>query len=83
VVGNASGEKHLGSARGMVRPRPTPKRYIDFAAANGFRGVLVEGWNLGWDGNWSGSGSEFSFTQSYPDFDLPAVSAYAQQKACA
>jgi alpha-glucosidase len=61
----------------------TKARYIDFAAANGFRGVLVEGWNLGWDGNWSGSGSEFSFTQSYPDFDLPAVSAYAQQKACA
>ena len=23
------------------------KRYIDFAAANGFRGVLVEGWNAG------------------------------------
>jgi alpha-glucosidase len=56
------------------------KRYIDFAARNGFRGVLVEGWNLGWDGNWSGSGSSFSFTQSYPDFDLPTLSAYAQQK---
>jgi alpha-glucosidase len=56
------------------------KRYIDFAAQNGFRGVLVEGWNVGWDGNWSGSGSDFSFTQSYPDFDLAAVSAYALQK---
>jgi alpha-glucosidase len=56
------------------------KRYIDFAAANGFRGVLVEGWNLGWDGNWSGSGSQFSFTEAYPDFDLAGVSAYAQQK---
>jgi alpha-glucosidase len=53
------------------------KRYIDFAAKNGFRGVLVEGWNLGWDGNWSGSGSAFSFTESYPDFDLPGLSAYA------
>ena len=28
------------------------KRYIDFAAANGFKGVLVEGWNKGWDGDW-------------------------------
>jgi alpha-glucosidase len=56
------------------------KRYIDFAAKNGFRGVLVEGWNLGWDGNWSGSGSSFSFTESYPDFDLPGLSAYAIDK---
>jgi alpha-glucosidase len=56
------------------------KRYIDFAAANGFRGVLVEGWNLGWDGKWYGDGSQFSFTQPYPDFDLEGLSAYAQQK---
>lgn len=25
------------------------KRYIDFAAANGFDQVLVEGWNEGWE----------------------------------
>ncbi|MRW84513.1 glycoside hydrolase family 97 protein [Pseudoduganella sp. FT26W] len=68
-----SGAKH-GATTANTR------RYIDFAARNGFRGVLVEGWNLGWDGNWSGSGSSFSFTQSYPDFDLPALSVYAQQK---
>ena len=53
------------------------KAYLDFAAANGFRGVLVEGWNLGWDGNWAAHGSEFSFTQAYPDFDLQAVTEYA------
>ena len=56
------------------------KRYIDFAARNGFRGVLVEGWNLGWDGNWVGPGSAFSYTQSYPDFDLKAVTDYAAAK---
>ncbi len=56
------------------------KRYIDFAASNGFRGVLVEGWNLGWDGKWYGDGTQFSFTQSYPDFDLAAASAYAIDK---
>ena len=42
------------------------KRYIDFAAANGFRGVLVEGWNRGWDGDWFADGSEFSFTRAVP-----------------
>jgi alpha-glucosidase len=56
------------------------KRYIDFAAANGIGGVLVEGWNLGWDGNWINNRDAFSFTKSYPDYDLPAVAAYAKSK---
>lgn len=55
------------------------RRYIDFAAAHGFRGVLVEGWNSGWDGNWFGHG-DFSFTQAYPDFDLEGLAAYARQR---
>ena len=54
------------------------KRYIDFAAANGFGGVLVEGWNIGWDGDWIANRNAFSFTQAYPDYDLPAVAAYAE-----
>jgi alpha-glucosidase len=56
------------------------KRYIDFAAQNGFRGVLVEGWNQGWESNWGHGGADFSFTKPYPDFDLPALAAYAKQK---
>ena len=56
------------------------KRYIDFAAKHRFRGVLVEGWNKGWDGIWFGSGREFSFTEPYPDFDLEALSRYAKAK---
>jgi alpha-glucosidase len=57
------------------------KRYIDFAAANGFGGVLVEGWNLGWDIDWFNTGkANFSFTRAYPDFDLPEVARYAKQK---
>ena len=56
------------------------KKYIDFAAQNGFRGVLVEGWNQGWESDWGHGGADFSFTKPYPDFDLPALSAYAQQK---
>src|SRR5690348_14092582 len=56
------------------------ERYIDFAAANGLRGTLVEGWNVGWDGDWIANGDKFSFTRSYPDYDLPAVAAYAKSK---
>lgn len=54
------------------------KQYMDFAAKYGFDGVLVEGWNLGWDGSWFVNGDVFSFTQSYPDFDLAEVSQYGQ-----
>jgi alpha-glucosidase len=56
------------------------KRYIDFAAANGFGGVLVEGWNVGWDGDWIKNANAFSFTQPYPDYDLPGLAAYAKSK---
>ncbi|QQX82288.1 glycoside hydrolase family 97 protein [Shewanella sp. KX20019] len=56
------------------------KRYMDFAANNGFDGVLVEGWNIGWDGSWFHNGDVFSFTQTYADFDLKAVSEYGSKK---
>ena len=56
------------------------KRYIDFAAEHGFRGVLIEGWNRGWDGDWFGGETGFDFTTAYPDFDLKAVTDYAKSK---
>ncbi|WP_186728837.1 glycoside hydrolase family 97 protein [Sphingomonas panacisoli] len=56
------------------------ERYIDFAAKYGFKGVLVEGWNLGWDGDWIANGDKFSFTKPYPDFDIAAITAYARSK---
>ena len=52
------------------------KRYMDFAAKHGFAGVLVEGWNIGWDGDWYHNGDLFNFTQTYDDFDLKAVTEY-------
>jgi hypothetical protein len=57
------------------------KRYIDFAAKNGFDGVLVEGWNVGWE-DWFGNWKEdvFDFVTPYPDFDIKAVSEYAKSK---
>lgn len=65
-----SGEKHGATTENT-------KKYIDFATENGFDGVLVEGWNTGWDGDWTADGRAFSFTESYPDFDLEEVSNYA------
>ena len=57
------------------------KRYIDFAAKNGFDGVLVEGWNVGWE-EWFGNRKEevFDFVTPYPDFDLKEVNDYAKSK---
>lgn len=56
------------------------KRVIDYAARHGFRGVLVEGWNPGWDGDWVGNGYAFDFTRPTPDFDIEALSAYGAKK---
>jgi len=56
------------------------KRYIDFAAKYGFDGVLVEGWNIGWDGEWFYNGDLFNFTEAYPDFDIKAVADYGMRK---
>ena len=57
------------------------KRYIDFAAKNGFDGVLVEGWNTGWE-DWAGNWKEevFDFVTPYPDFNIKEVSDYAKSK---
>ncbi|MBY0486800.1 MAG: glycoside hydrolase family 97 protein [Flavobacteriaceae bacterium] len=57
------------------------KRYIDFAAKNGFDGVLVEGWNVGWE-DWFGNWKEnvFDFTTPYPDYNLKEVNDYAKSK---
>ncbi len=57
------------------------KKYIDFAAKHGFDGVLVEGWNVGWE-DWFGKWKEdvFDFITPYPDFNVKELSAYAKQK---
>ncbi|MFG6380815.1 MAG: glycoside hydrolase family 97 protein [Muribaculum sp.] len=57
------------------------KRYIDFAAEHGFDGVLVEGWNVGWE-DWSNKMKDevFDFVTPYPDFDLPEIRDYAKSK---
>lgn len=56
------------------------KRYIDFAAQHGFGGVLVEGWNKGWDGDWTRIDDHFSYTEPYPDYDLQELCRYAAER---
>ena len=57
------------------------RRYIDFAADNGFDAILIEGWNEGWE-DWFGHQKDFvfDFITPYPDFDLPALNAYAHSR---
>lgn len=54
------------------------KKYIDFASKNGIDGVLVEGWNVGWE-DWFGQWKEdvFDFVTPYPDFDVKELQRYA------
>ena len=57
------------------------RRYIDFAAENGFDALLIEGWNIGWE-DWYAKQKDFvfDFITPYPDFDLPALNKYAHEK---
>jgi glucan 1,4-alpha-glucosidase len=82
-----AGSQNAGTAQGLVptgkhgATTANTKRYIDFAAKNGFDGVLVEGWNVGWE-DWFGKMKEevFDFSKPYPDYDMDVLSAYAREK---
>jgi hypothetical protein len=75
ATGNMVPNGHHGANTANV------KRYIDFAAANGIKGLLVEGWNKGWE-EWTGNWKEenFDFVTPYPDFDVAGIAAYAKKK---
>lgn len=78
-AGTAFGEMIPSGKHGATTENT--KKYIDFAAKYGFDGVLVEGWNTGWE-DWYGKWKEdvFDFTTPYPDFDIEAISKYAKSK---
>ncbi|MEY3426521.1 MAG: hypothetical protein RL679_1879 [Bacteroidota bacterium] len=65
------GEKHGATTENA-------KKYIDFASDNGIKGVLIEGWNTGWE-NW-GKKDAFDFTSNASDFNLKEVVSYAKSK---
>jgi len=75
---------HIGKETRTTGPRhgattENTKRYIDFAATNGLSGVLVEGWNVGWDQGWLNEGV-FDYTTPTPDYDLEELARYAREK---
>lgn len=74
------GESTWGSGPKHGATTEEAKRYMDFAAKHGFAGVLIEGWNVGWDGDWMQNGDIFSFTEPYPDFDIEEVARYGRER---
>ena len=77
-------EMHLGNGTWYASPTHGAntahvKEYIDFAAEHGIPGVLVEGWNTGWEGDWP-KNDHFDFTKPYPDFDIKEITDYAAEK---
>ena len=77
-------EMHLGNGTWYYGPNHGAntahvKEYIDFAAEHGIPGVLVEGWNVGWEGDWPAN-QHFDFTKPYPDFDIKEITDYAREK---
>ncbi|MEA3503710.1 MAG: glycoside hydrolase family 97 protein [Bacteroidota bacterium] len=58
------------------------KYYIDFAAKHDIKGLLIEGWNTGWE-HWVGFEERegvFDFVTPYPDYDLKEVVRYGKEK---
>ena len=78
-------EMHTGLANWSPGPdqgatTARAKQYIDFAAEHDIDGVLVEGWNKGWEGEWWRREPTFLFDQPVDGFDIEEVSRYAQEK---
>jgi len=83
-----AGSQDASSFQGALQPTgkhgattENTKKYIDFAAKHGFDGVLVEGWNTGWE-NWFGKWKDevFNFTKPYPDYNIDELARYAKEK---
>ncbi len=79
--GTQDGSNKIGIKKPHGATTANVKRYIDFASKNGFDGVLVEGWNTGWE-DWFGVQKEnvFDFVTPYPDFDVKELHRYAASK---
>ncbi len=75
TTGGNTGKRHGATTENALR-------YIDFAAEHGIKGLLVEGWNTGWD-KWINTADRegvFDFMTPYPDYDFEKVMAYAREK---
>jgi len=58
------------------------KKLIDFSAKNNIHGMLVEGWNIGWEAYDAADGTKgkFDFVTPYPDYNLKEVVEYGKKK---
>ncbi|UII21745.1 glycoside hydrolase family 97 protein [Fulvivirga ligni] len=84
-----SAQQDMNSFSGEAKPHgkhgattENAKYYIDFAAKNGIHGILIEGWNTGWE-HWIGFEDRegvFDFVTPYPDYDLQEVVKYGKEK---
>lgn len=68
-----SGEKHGANTTNAFR-------YINAAKRLGISALLIEGWNEGWDGDWTQNGDKMNLLKPYPDFDIHAITAYARSQ---
>lgn len=69
----ASGKKHGATTANAIR-------YINAAKQLGIAGLLIEGWNETWDGDWTKNGEIMNHMQPYPDFDIHMVTSYARSQ---
>lgn len=75
------GELTWGSGERHGATTENAKKYIDYCAEYKIPGLLIEGWNVGWDGDWTKNGHLFSFTSAYDDFDVREIARYASEKS--
>lgn len=68
-----SGPKHGATTHNAIR-------YINAAKQLGIKALLIEGWNEGWDGDWTQNGDKMNLMKPYPDFDIKTVTSYAKSQ---
>lgn len=68
-----TGERHGATTENAIK-------YIDASKKLGIQGLLIEGWNVGWDGEWTENGNKMRFTEPTEDFDIEKVAKYAQEQ---
>ncbi len=66
----APGERHGATTEHAMQ-------YIDSCKNLGISGLLIEGWNDGWEGDWLENGISNKFMEPTPDFDMQIVADYA------
>lgn len=68
----APGERHGATTKHAIE-------YLKSCRKLGIDGLLVEGWNNGWEGDWLKNGAYTNFTQPTSDFDLNELANFAKE----